>query len=884
MAFERIGLGAVLTFDGKQAVTAIGSVQQRFTRLLATMGSIPAALRAVARGMRRVAQTFQRGGAAIAAGARKVSAGVRSMAFGMAPLTLAVTAGAKKFADFEQQMSVVKSITGSTGAEFDALSSRAKQLGASTQFTATEAAQGMEFLSRAGFSAKETIDAVGGALNLAAADSIDLATAADITAQTVRAMGMEASQANMVADMLAQTSRRSNTNVIALGESMKFAASTAKQMNIPLDETLAIVGKISDAGLRGTIAGTSFTNMMVKLSKPSSKAKKLMEDLNIEMKTFRDEQTGAVRIDFPASIESMSKALLAIEDPMERAAASAELFGIRGQKAANAFLVAGAEGLTELNKQIKESAGVAEQMAKTRLDNFTGQITLLTSALEGFAIEIFGPILGPLTNILRDEIIPGIQGVVAVMQKLKTAVTTEDVEALRKEYGNTIVDIALGIADAIRTLREGFTWIVNKVKELGEKLGATMGEDGARRIAKIATMVVMIGAALTPVILALLTVGLVIGGIISVVSGVATALSGAFVPILIAVAVIGAGFSLIREEGETVGQTLVRVWGQVKTLLTQVWENALRPLFEGMREAATVIWPELREVLLTSFGIIKEAFIDLLATLGITFNSTKSDWREWGRIAVSVVAALIEAFARTLAIIVTVISAAVKLIKGLALVVIDLLIQPFITLWNLLSSIFDAFMMIFSGDIIGGLKKLGQSIINFLLAPIRSLIRNIVRLADAVHLGDQISQGLRDFANQGTISLTSVGTQREAQGGRGKRGAPEFLKPGQRPEDLRGAITDSKATEVSITNAFGQELGKSMDAMGAKLGGKMDKMTEAAGKSPCIDNNVRVNLDGSEVARSQSRHQQELKDRAGFKATPWQRRLALEHGGAPKRS
>jgi hypothetical protein len=203
--------------------------------------------------------------------------------------------------------------------------------------------------------------------------------------------------------------------------------------------------------------------------------------------------------------------------------------------------------------------------------------------------------------------------------------------------------------------------------------------------------------------------------------------------------------------------------------------------------------------------------------------------------------------------------------------------------WNLLSTIWDGFAALFSGDIIGGFKKMGQAIADFVLAPLKFLIRNIVRLADAVHIGDQISQGLRDFANSGTIGIQTVGTQRAAQGGQGTRGAPEFLKKKQTADAMRDAVTTSKTADVNITNAFGENLDKSMAAMGDKLGAKLDGVKDAAEKQPCVDNNVRVNLDGQEVARSQSRHKQELKDRAGFKATPWQRRVALEHGGAPTR-
>ena len=814
-----------------------------------------------------------------------MSEGIRGLAFGLAPLALAAGAGAKKFADFEQQMSVVRSITGDgkMSQNFADLTARAKQLGASTQFTATEAAQGMEFLARAGFDTADSMTAVGAALDLAAADSIELSQAADIVAQSVRAMGLDASEASNVADMLAQTSRNSNTNVIALGESMKFAATTSKSMNIPLDETLAIIGKISDAGLRGTIAGTSFSNMMVKLSKPSSRAKKIMKELNIDFSTFVDETTGATRVDFPASIETMSKALLGIKDPMKRAAASAELFGLRGQKAANAFIVAGAEGLTELNDKIKASAGVAKEMARVRLDNFTGQITLLTSALEGFMIEAFGPLMGPMKGILQKDIIPSIQGVVTVMQNLKGTITDADLGELRERFGDTIVDVALGIADGLKAIRDGFDFVMAKARELAATFGATMGEGGAQRIAKIVTLIALAGAALAPLVLGALTFGLVIGGAVQILMGLATVLTGAFLPVLIVLGALALTFTSMRSEGEGFGSTMQRVWRSIKQSVLDVWRNTVQPFWEGVKSAAEVVWPQLRDAVMTSMGLIKQVFLDVLGVFGVTMDSSKGDWQTWGETAVVIISTIIETVVKFSTVMAVVFGAVVKLVVGLATIVLDVLLTPFKILWDLLGGIFTAFKQIFSGDIVGGLKTLGKTIVNFLLSPIRFLLKTIVKLADSLNIGDQIPQALRDFANKGSFEFSKVASQGDLKGRGGVRGAPAFLGDMKDRGKVAKAVTDNKTQDAAATNAFGESIEGAISGLGESLGGKIDAGTAAAGKSPCIDNNVRVNIDGAEVARSQSQLNQELKDRAGFKATPWQRRVALEHGGAPTR-
>ena len=159
--------------------------------------------------------------------------------------------------DFEAQMSRVEAIAGATGEEMEKLNDLALQLGSDTAFSASEAAEGMENLASAGFTVNEIMEAMPGLLDLAASSGADLATATEIAASAVRGFGLEASDTTHVADVFAEAAARTNAQTEDMGEAMKYIAPVAKAMGQSLEETAAAVGILSDAGIKGSQAGTS---------------------------------------------------------------------------------------------------------------------------------------------------------------------------------------------------------------------------------------------------------------------------------------------------------------------------------------------------------------------------------------------------------------------------------------------------------------------------------------------------------------------------------------------------------------------------------------------------------------------------------------------------
>lgn len=393
MALERIGLGGVLTFDEKKALAGMGRASKGFANL-------------------------KRGAASVGAGLSQVSGGLRNTALALAPITAGLAVGLKVAAGFEKQMSAVGAITRANSQELAELTAEAKRLGVESVFSAQESAEAMEALGRAGFNNKQIISGLGGVMNAAAAEGIDLATSADIIAQSVKIMGLEAEDAAHNADVLALASAKSNTNIVALGESLKFGGLTANAAGLSIEEVTAVFGKLADAGLRGSIAGTSFASAIDKLNKPSSKAAGIIKDLGIKTRG-----AGGRLLKMPRLVENLKAGLAKLTDEGERNAAITELFGKRGQRAYLALSKAGGAALQELTDDLNASSfgiGAAAEAAEKRLDNFLGAIKLFGSSLEAATIEFFGPFLSSFKETVQD-MTSGLNDVLFAIQKLKQA-------------------------------------------------------------------------------------------------------------------------------------------------------------------------------------------------------------------------------------------------------------------------------------------------------------------------------------------------------------------------------------------------------------------------------------------------------------------------------
>ncbi len=319
------------------------------------------------------------------------------------PVTAAVaglgTAAVKTTADFDTSMSQVQAtmgITKETMSELngesvntvEALRDLAKQMGSETAFSASECADAMNYLALAGYDTQEIYDTLPTVLNLAAAGGIDLASASDMVTDAMSALGMETREADTMVDQMSKTASTTNTSVAQLGEAILTIGATAKTVKGGTAELNTALGILANNGIKGAEGGTHLRNVILALQSPTDKAAACMESLGVEVYDSEGNMRSLNDIlgDLNTSMDGMTSA--------EKQNIISSIFNKTDLAAVNSLLSNTGDSWDSLQQSITESGGAAQQMADTQLDNLSGQITILKSALEGLAIS-FGEILMP---------------------------------------------------------------------------------------------------------------------------------------------------------------------------------------------------------------------------------------------------------------------------------------------------------------------------------------------------------------------------------------------------------------------------------------------------------------------------------------------------------
>lgn len=366
---------------------------------------------------------------------------------------------------FESQMSTVAAISGATGEEFAALEAKAKEMGATTQFSATEAGQAMEYMAMAGWKSSDMVDGIAGIMNLAAASGEDLASTSDIVTDALTAFGMTASDSGRFADVLAAASSNANTNVAMLGESFKYVAPLAGTLGYSAEDASIALGLMANAGIKGSQAGTSLKTALARMSAPTAAQSAAMQKLGLSltdsegnMKSMRE-----VMVDMRSSFAGLSEA--------EQTAAASTIFGKEAMSGMLAIINASEDDFNKLTKAIDNSSGAAAEMAAIRLDNLEGDITLLKSGLEGLGIEIYQGMTAPMREAA--------QTATQYVAQLNAAFQEGGFSGMAAEIGDIASDALLKIADhapefidMAATLIDGF---ITGIDNNSSKIGASMG-------------------------------------------------------------------------------------------------------------------------------------------------------------------------------------------------------------------------------------------------------------------------------------------------------------------------------------------------------------------------------------------------------------------------
>jgi len=303
-------------------------------------------------------------------------------------MTMAVTAplaaigglGLNVAMNFESAMNQVSAVSGATGRDLENLEGIARELGAKTKFSATEAAEGMNFLSMAGFSVKQTMSALPATLDLAAAANIRLGEGADIVSNVMQGFGRKAGRTRETVDLLTKTFTSSNTNLKQLGDAMSYVAPVAKGFGQSMESTAAAVGLLSNAGIQGTRAGTGLRRVLSILAKKSG-------ELGVEVYNASGDMRPFVEI-----LEDIEKQGLSSAEIMD-------LFGMRGGPVMQTLLARGSKALQDFTGDLSNAGGTAKDVAETQMKGMKGALTELKAAASEVAISFSEEFQGSVESL-----------------------------------------------------------------------------------------------------------------------------------------------------------------------------------------------------------------------------------------------------------------------------------------------------------------------------------------------------------------------------------------------------------------------------------------------------------------------------------------------------
>ena len=502
---------------------------------------------------------------------KDVGGNIESAGKKMLPVTATVTAlgtaSVKMAADFEAAMSKVAAVSGASASEMEALTAKAREMGSKTKFSASEAAEAMNYMAMAGWKTEDMLSGIEGVMNLAAASGEDLATTSDIVTDALTAFGLTAQDSGHFADVLAAASSNANTNVSMMGETFKYCAPIAGSLGFSVEDTAEAIGLMANAGIKSTQAGTSLRTIMANLS-----GEVKICGANIGEVTIATSNADGTMRDLSDILADCRVAFSGLSES-EKAAAAESLVGKNAMSGFLALMNAGEGDINKLSGAIDNCDGAAQNMADTMNDNLEGQLTILKSAREELAIS-FGQLLIPALR----EVVQWLQGFIGFLNSLP--------EGVKK----TIMVIAL-VAAALGPV----LIIIGKV------------------ISAIGTIMTIVPK---------------VAGVINVVKGAfaalnATMLANPIVLIIAAIAALVAAFIYLWNNCEGFRQFWINLWENVKQIAVAVWEGlktffaaawqaistTAQTIWNGIRNFFSVLWEGIKTIFTTVLNVIKTIVI-----------------------------------------------------------------------------------------------------------------------------------------------------------------------------------------------------------------------------------------------------------------------------------
>src|SRR5574343_45999 len=465
----------------------------------------------------------------IGKGSQQLGQGLQGIAVGGAAVGAGFGLAIKQASDFEQAMANINSVNELTQAQFKLLERTALQMGATTVFSATEAAEGMFELTKAGLTAEQSVQAIPGVLAAAATEGLGLAQASEIVVSVLQGQNLQMDQATKVADVLAQPATSTAAGITELGEAFKYANQLSAAGLVGFEDTAAALGILSNAGLKGSIAGTSLVAMFNQITKPSKDVQKAFGGINNMMDLFTDKTTGKMK-DLPQLIEIIGQAADQQSNDFQKMAFLTDFVGVEGAKAFSALRRAvtakdaqGRPMFQGLREDIENSAGAADKMAKKRLNTLQGSLKLITSALETVSIGLGQQFIPMLTEGAKEiqKLAEQAGSIFMVLMKGQEELTKGDLELLNTPMGRFIQGFIAGVKEAMQVAKDSFNAIRGALATFG--IGAQGAEqDTGRLIGKFALLFAMA----TPLIGGFLLIGAAVGSLINTFMGLGNVLIG----------------------------------------------------------------------------------------------------------------------------------------------------------------------------------------------------------------------------------------------------------------------------------------------------------------------------------------------------------------------
>lgn len=370
--------------------------------------------------------------------------------------------------EFQAQMSKVEAISGATGSSVSSLTDAARKMGSETIYSATEAAEGLEYMALAGWSAEESIKGLPSVLNLASAAGMDLGMASDSVTDNLTAFGLTIEDTDRLVDVMAYAMSNSNTNAEQLGQAYKNCAGTAKTFGISLEETTAMLAKMADQGLKGAEAGSSLNSVMARLYGQNETATKALDELGVSMY----DNTGKAKT-LTKAIGDISDAL-SDKNEQQRNALLRDIAGTNQLDAFNKMVSAGTKELTDFTNQLENANGTAEKMSKTMNDNIVGLKKSINSKVEDIKISLYTAIEPIYSMILKvgETLLNNFSQVAKPVSDLLAAILDPirsifnacmDIVQL---FNNKILPIMTGPLKILTSLLKGIGTVIKEICEI----------------------------------------------------------------------------------------------------------------------------------------------------------------------------------------------------------------------------------------------------------------------------------------------------------------------------------------------------------------------------------------------------------------------------------